>query len=130
MLLIRRGDSRIARRRNSIIIEYSHRTTDRVGLGLAPAAKLNIKLTAGVNPRPTQIFLKKLYGVVMRKEEYIATAVSKITNKKAKRETEKELAAHIDELIDRYVNSGYTAIWATAKRFHRKWESFIRVQAV
>ncbi len=45
----------------------------------------------------------------MRKEEYIATAVSKITNKKAKRETEKELAAHIDELIDRYVNSGYTA---------------------
>ncbi len=45
----------------------------------------------------------------MRKDEYIATAVSKITNKKAKRETEKELAAHIDELIDRYVNSGYTA---------------------
>ena len=45
----------------------------------------------------------------MRKDEYIATAVSKITNKKAKRETEKELATHIDELIDRYVNSGYTA---------------------
>ena len=45
----------------------------------------------------------------MRKEEYIATAVSKISNRKAKQETEKELAAHIDELIDRYVNSGYTA---------------------
>ncbi len=51
----------------------------------------------------------------MRKEEYIATAVSKITNKKAKRETEKELAAHIDELIDRYVNSGYTAAEAEKK---------------
>ncbi len=51
----------------------------------------------------------------MRKDEYIATAVSKITNKKAKRETEKELAAHIDELIDRYVNSGYTAAEAEEK---------------
>ncbi|MBR0542625.1 MAG: hypothetical protein IJK26_10555 [Clostridia bacterium] len=51
----------------------------------------------------------------MRKDEYIASAVSKITNKKAKRETEKELAAHIDELIDRYVNSGYTAPEAEEK---------------
>ncbi len=40
----------------------------------------------------------------MRKDEYIATAVSKITNKKAKRETEKELAAHIDELIEFYLD--------------------------
>lgn len=51
----------------------------------------------------------------MRKDEYIATAVSKISNKKAKRETEKELAVHIDELIDRYVNSGYTAAEAEKK---------------
>lgn len=51
----------------------------------------------------------------MRKDEYIAEAVSKITNKKAKRETEKELAVHIDELIDRYVNSGYTAAEAEKK---------------
>ena len=51
----------------------------------------------------------------MRKEEYIATAVSKISNRKAKLETEKELAAHIDELIDRYVNSGYTAAEAEEK---------------
>ncbi len=51
----------------------------------------------------------------MRKDEYIATAVSKISNRKAKRETEKELAAHIDELIDRYVNSGYTAAEAEEK---------------
>ena len=42
----------------------------------------------------------------MRKDEYIATAVSKISNKKAKRETEKELAAHIDELMDFYINNG------------------------
>ncbi len=40
----------------------------------------------------------------MRKEEYIAEAVSKITNRKAKRETEKELAAHIDELIEFYLD--------------------------
>lgn len=36
----------------------------------------------------------------MRKNEYIASAVSKISNKKAKRETEAELAEHIDELIE------------------------------
>ena len=40
----------------------------------------------------------------MRKEEYIAEAVSKISNRKAKRETEKELAAHIDELIEFYLD--------------------------
>ncbi len=40
----------------------------------------------------------------MRKEEYIATAVSKISNRKAKQETEKELAAHIDELIEFYLD--------------------------
>ena len=40
----------------------------------------------------------------MRKAEYIAEAVSKITNRKAKRETEKELAGHIDELIEFYLD--------------------------
>lgn len=51
----------------------------------------------------------------MRKEEYIATAVSKISNRKAKRETEKELAAHIDELIENYINSGCEADEAEEK---------------
>ena len=40
----------------------------------------------------------------MKKDEYIAEAVSKITNRKAKRETEKELAAHIDELVEFYLD--------------------------
>ena len=45
----------------------------------------------------------------MRKDEYIATAVSKISNRKAKRETEKELAAHIDELVNHYTKNGWDA---------------------
>jgi hypothetical protein len=40
----------------------------------------------------------------MKKDEYIASAVSKISNKKAKRETERELAAHIDELTEFYLD--------------------------
>ena len=44
----------------------------------------------------------------MRKDEYIASAVLKISNRKAKRETEKELAEHIDELIEEYLKSGLT----------------------
>ena len=46
----------------------------------------------------------------MRKDEYIASAVSKITNRKAKRETEKELAEHIDELIEHYTKNGWIGI--------------------
>lgn len=45
----------------------------------------------------------------MRKEEYIASAVSKISNKKAKRETEAELAEHIDELTEFYLDRNMTA---------------------
>ncbi|MBQ5995770.1 MAG: hypothetical protein IJL63_07945 [Clostridia bacterium] len=40
----------------------------------------------------------------MKKDEYIASAVSKISNQIAKRETEKELAAHIDELTEFYLD--------------------------
>ena len=44
----------------------------------------------------------------MRKDEYIASAVSKISNKKAKRETEAELAEHIDELTEFYLDRNMT----------------------
>lgn len=40
----------------------------------------------------------------MRKDEYIASAVSRIKNKKAKWETACELAEHIDELTEFYLN--------------------------
>ena len=42
----------------------------------------------------------------MKKYAYIASAVSKIDSKKEKWEIEKELAAHIDELMDFYINNG------------------------
>ena len=45
----------------------------------------------------------------MKKDEYIASAVSKISNRKAKRETERELGEHIDELIDFYLDRNMTA---------------------
>ena len=45
----------------------------------------------------------------MRKDEYIASAVSKISNRKAKRETEAELAEHIDELTESYLDRNMTA---------------------
>ncbi len=42
----------------------------------------------------------------MKKFAYIAAIVSKIDSKKEKWEIEKELAAHIDELMDFYINNG------------------------
>lgn len=45
----------------------------------------------------------------MKKDEYIASAVSKISNKKAKWETEAELAEHIDELTEFYLDRNMTA---------------------
>ena len=44
----------------------------------------------------------------MKKDEYIASAVSKISNKKAKRETERELGEHIDELTEFYLDRNMT----------------------
>ena len=43
----------------------------------------------------------------MRKEEYIQEVISKIENKKARREVEKELSAHIDDRIAYYVDAGW-----------------------
>ena len=44
----------------------------------------------------------------MKKDEYIAAAVSKISNRKAKLETEAELAEHIDELTEFYLDRNMT----------------------
>ncbi|MBE6836212.1 MAG: hypothetical protein E7515_08210 [Ruminococcaceae bacterium] len=43
----------------------------------------------------------------MRKEEYIQEVISRIENKRAKREVEKELSAHIDDRISYYTDAGY-----------------------
>jgi len=51
----------------------------------------------------------------MRKEEYINEVISKIENKKARREVEKELSAHIDDRILYYTDAGYDEQTATEK---------------
>ena len=51
----------------------------------------------------------------MKKDEYIASAVSKISNRKAKRELEAELEAHIDDLTDLYLEQGFAQSEAEAK---------------
>ena len=43
----------------------------------------------------------------MRKEEYINEVISKIENKKAKAEVEKELSNHIDDRISYYTDAGW-----------------------
>ncbi len=43
----------------------------------------------------------------MRKEDYIREVVSRIKNKKAKAEVEKELSNHIDDRISYYTDAGY-----------------------
>jgi len=51
----------------------------------------------------------------MRKDEYINEVISKIENKKARREVEKELSAHIDDRISYYTDAGYDEQTATEK---------------
>lgn len=51
----------------------------------------------------------------MKKDEYIASAVSRIKNKKAKWETACELAEHIDELTEFYLGRGYNETDAEEK---------------
>lgn len=43
----------------------------------------------------------------MRKEEYIQEVISRIENKRAKQEVERELSAHIDDRISYYTDAGY-----------------------
>lgn len=47
----------------------------------------------------------------MKKDEYIASAVSKISNRKAKR----ELEAHIDDLTELYLEQGFAQSEAEEK---------------
>lgn len=51
----------------------------------------------------------------MRKEEYIQEVISKIENKKARREVEKELSAHIDDRISYYTDAGWDEQTANEK---------------
>ena len=51
----------------------------------------------------------------MRKEEYIREVVSRIENKKARREVEKELSAHIDDRISYYTDAGWDEETANVK---------------
>ena len=51
----------------------------------------------------------------MRKDEYINEVISKIENKKARREVEKELSAHIDDRISYYTDAGYDEETANEK---------------
>ncbi len=51
----------------------------------------------------------------MKKDEYIASAVSKISNRKAKRELEAELEAHIDDLTELYLEQGFAQSEAEEK---------------
>ena len=51
----------------------------------------------------------------MRKEEYINEVISKIENKKARREVEKELSAHIDDRISYYTDAGWDEETANVK---------------
>ncbi|MBE6836213.1 MAG: hypothetical protein E7515_08215 [Ruminococcaceae bacterium] len=51
----------------------------------------------------------------MRKEEYIQEVISRIENKRAKQEVEKELSAHIDDRISYYTDAGYDEETANIK---------------
>ncbi len=51
----------------------------------------------------------------MRKDEYINEVISKIENKKARREVEKELSAHIDDRISYYTDAGWDEETANEK---------------
>lgn len=61
-----------------------------------------ITIIAFMNP-----FNNTISENTMRKEEYIDLVISKIENKKARREIEKELSVHIDDRISYYVDAGY-----------------------
>ena len=58
----------------------------------------------------------------MRKEEYINEVISKIENKKARREVEKELSAHIDDRISYYTDAGYDEETANIKAMEHMGE--------
>jgi hypothetical protein len=51
----------------------------------------------------------------MRKEEYIQEVISRIENKRAKIEVEKELSAHIDDRISYYTDAGWDEETANVK---------------
>lgn len=51
----------------------------------------------------------------MRKEEYIQEVISRIENKKARREVEQELSAHIDDRISYYTDAGWDEQTANEK---------------
>ena len=58
----------------------------------------------------------------MRKDEYIREVVSHIDNKKAKREVEKELSAHIDDRISYYTDAGWDEETANEKAMEHMGE--------
>ena len=58
----------------------------------------------------------------MRKEEYINEVISKIENKKARREVEKELSAHIDDRISYYTDAGWDEETANEKTMEHMGE--------
>ena len=59
----------------------------------------------------------------MRKEEYIREVVSRIKNKKAKAEVEKELSNHIDDRISYYTDAGWDEATATEKAMEHMGEA-------
>ena len=58
----------------------------------------------------------------MRKEEYIQEIISRIENKKAKQEVEKELSAHIDDRISYYTDAGWDEETANEKAMEHMGE--------
>ena len=59
----------------------------------------------------------------MRKEEYIQEVISRIENKKARREVEKELSAHIDDRISYYTDAGWDEQTANEKAMEHMGKS-------
>ena len=59
----------------------------------------------------------------MRKEEYIQEVISRIENKRAKIEVEKELSAHIDDRISYYTDAGWDKETANEKALEHMGEA-------
>jgi tetratricopeptide (TPR) repeat protein len=64
----------------------------------------------------------KLTEKTMRKDEYIREVVSRIDNKRAKQEVEKELSAHIDDRISYYSDAGYNEEISNSKALEHMGE--------